>query len=285
MIANNAPITTTARTTAEILLWNSTSWAEWKNFCGGPNQFDSASLQTPAGNLRIFIHDIKADKWVSGEIKKHGAWEPDLMKLIYHYMAEDKDLNLLDIGSHIGQFSLMAARMGRMAIAVDPLLENVLRLCNSIELNNYKSLVKVFYVALSDSRKKVSFVRNTGNIGGTRIKSVNKTTGTSFNPNIIDTVFLDDILPFIPFNRAFIKMDVEAHENNVLKGSNNLFATLDIPFVLMEWMQHINNPTSANEIINFMNLRNYKAYLVNTTNKLLEFKDYKKWPVNVLWKK
>ncbi|KAK6166611.1 hypothetical protein SNE40_023262 [Patella caerulea] len=283
--SQTSTVSTIARTTADILRWNSTRWIEWNNFCSGANKFDSASLRTPAGSLNIFIHDIKVDRWVSGEIKKHGVWERDIMNLIHHYLASDKDLNLLDIGSHIGQFSLLAGKMGRMAVAVDPLQENVLRLCKSIQLNNYNSLVKVFYVALSDSRKKVTFIKDPGNIGGTRVHPVNSSTGTSFNPNIIDTVFLDDLLPLIPFKKAFMKMDVESHENSVLKGGNNFFATLDIPYVLMEWFQHVNNPVSAMEIINFMTLHNYKPYLVNTNSNPLRTNDYKKWPTNVLWKK
>ncbi|ESO96268.1 hypothetical protein LOTGIDRAFT_174923 [Lottia gigantea] len=271
------------RTKAEILRWNRGSWEEWDNFCHSSTGLDSANLHTPAGGMTIFIHDTKVDRWVSGSIKKSGAWEYEILTLIHHYMARDPDMHLLDIGSHVGQYSLMGARMGRQVIAVDPLYENVIRLCSSIQHNKFSSKIKVFYTALSDIQSTVSFIQEHGNVGGTKImrkkSSSNITlesstatimkdntglshikvvqTPSEFDKNTIQTVLLDDLLPFVTFKKAFMKIDVESHENSVLKGGEEFFKSVEIPCIFMEWFQHAKKQDTAAEILDFMKRHKY----------------------------
>ncbi|ESO96267.1 hypothetical protein LOTGIDRAFT_174922 [Lottia gigantea] len=288
----------------EVLKWNKGSWEEWVNFCDGSRGLNSAILKSPAGQIPIYIHNVTVDQLISGSIVEQGSWEGDIMSLIHHFMSRDPELQLIDIGAHIGEYSLMAAKMGRQVIAVDPLWANILRLCTSIDRNSFSPHIKVFYTALSDVRTEVSFVKEKGNLGGTKIlvrrnrrqkhvipqtrldsniKLVN--TPMKFNKNVIDTVLLDDLLPFVSFKKAFMKIDVEEHENSVLKGGDQFFDSVDIKYVLMEWFQNAKNPRSAKEIIEFMKKHSYSAESPNTNHSPLVYSDFSKWPLTVLWVK
>ncbi|ESP01877.1 hypothetical protein LOTGIDRAFT_172344 [Lottia gigantea] len=262
--------TNSIQSRASIFHCSPLGWEQWDGFCSGNVSFEKAVLNTPEGLVPIFIHNVWHDRWVSYFIKEKGVWEAELVNLIHHFLSLDEDLNLIDIGSHIGEFSLLAAKLGRQAIAVDPLYENVQRLCKSIEVNNFSHLVKVFYTALSDSRSRVSFIRHSGNVGGTSIKgmdsfgmSLNTTISSEVkvisppsltlnDKNTATTVLLDDLLPFVAFKKAFIKMDVEGHENYVLNGGEQFFSAIDVRYVLMEWTAHNKDSRSGRQIVAFL---------------------------------
>ncbi|ESO83274.1 hypothetical protein LOTGIDRAFT_169491 [Lottia gigantea] len=278
------------RTDAKILRWINKQWIELNHFCEGRNNFLRAVLNSPAGKTPIFVHDLNDDAAVSKQLYDKGIWDPENVGLVHKYLTSYPDLVFMDLGAHVGTFSLMAAKLGRQVWSVDPLRGNLFRLCKSIEIGNFTEQVTVFYTALSDTYSVFNFQTDYKNIGGTRLNQ--KIDVTNFSQNgdatgisVISTVKLDDLLPLVNFKRAFIKMDVEEHEMNVLVGGQRFLDSVDVPYILMEWFWH-KKPSGkfGPSIIDYMTKRNYKPFHP-ATDALLSLNDYHNWPIDVLWKK
>ncbi|XP_046562598.1 uncharacterized protein LOC124271489 [Haliotis rubra] len=269
----------------KILRWNGSGWTQLHHFCAGNLNLKRTMLKSPVGNAAIYIHDLKDDKWVSGSLKLHGLWDLPDVQVMINNLRSDPKMGFIDIGSHVGTFSIVAALMGKKVVAVDPLVANVIRFCKSVQDNNFTDSITIFYTAISDSYKKVSFVRDIGNIGGTRIQTApsNVSTTNVYDPNFIDTVRLDDLVPHIPFKKAFIKMDVEEHEFQVITSGVKFFRQIDVRGILMEWMWQKTGQYGL-RLRDYLLSLGFAPFRVDGTTTL-PIDHYKLWPNDVLWRK
>ncbi|XP_050410822.1 uncharacterized protein LOC126825275 [Patella vulgata] len=275
---------------AHILRWVNKKWKRLSNYCGGNYKFLKATLKGPSGETPIFVHELTDDASVSGTLFRNGMWDPDNVNLVHKYLLENPEMALIDLGAHVGTFSLMAAKLGRQVLSVDPLRENILRLCKSIEAGGLTDKITVFFTALSNTYSQFTFQRDHANIGGTRLSD--KKVSIAINESVIDsgvinTVHLDDLLPLVNFKRAFLKIDVEEHELQVLEAGIHFLDTVDVPYILMEWFWHKKLLGQFGQgIIEFMTVRDYKPYTpLISEETLLRLEDYRHWPIDVLWKK
>jgi predicted lipase len=78
-------------------------------------------------NTKICIHDPKYDNHISAQIVQTGLWEPVNVRSFLKQLAELPDANVVDIGANIGLYSLLAAKMNRSVIAIEPLHEYFLK--------------------------------------------------------------------------------------------------------------------------------------------------------------
>ncbi|XP_046381296.1 uncharacterized protein LOC124152410 [Haliotis rufescens] len=282
-VSQQVPVQTGPETT--ILRWNGSGWTQLHQFCAGSLNLKRTMLKSPVGNAVIYIHDLKDDKWVSGSLKLHGLWDLPDVKVMIDNLRSDPEMGFIDIGSHVGTFSIVAALMGKKVVAVDPLVANVIRFCKSVQDNRFTDKITIFYTAISDSYKKVSFVKDIGNIGGTRIKTAPSNVNTSnvYDPNFIDTVRLDDLVPHIPFKRAFIKMDVEEHEYQVITSGVKFFQQIDVRGILMEWMWQKTGPNGL-RLRDYLLALGFAPFRVDGSSAL-PIDQYKLWPNDVLWMK
>jgi FkbM family methyltransferase len=246
---------------------------------------DCVELKTAYGPTPIYIHDISVDRWVSGNVKRTGTWEPGNIQLIVSLLKKDPELGFMDLGSHMGVFSLSVAKFGRKVVSVDPLIENVQRLCKSVQKGGFTENVTIIFNPLSDKHAVVNFKREVGNIGGTTVVEASKAT-TNADPGDDSgdsyTVTLDDILPLLPFKKAILKMDVQEHEYHVLRGATKFFQHVHVPAILMEWVLMKTIPDAEN-VINLLIGNNYKAYKPKINGAELEPIYYKTWPYDIIW--
>ena len=160
------------------------------------------------------------------------------------------------------------------------------------------------------------------NQGGTQIEEVAKNIddeSADEHNETINTVMLDDLVPFIPFKKAVMKIDIEGHEHKALSKAEELFNKVEISFIFMEWMflgkyKHGSEDFDlVNKLLNNFHLRGFLPYkLVATKLKDSDKKednmvvwknpwgtsmlphsvemeqlktDQKHWPQNILWAK
>lgn len=82
-----------------------------------------------------------ADVHVSRHVRHDGLWEPHIVRLLQNLLFQNADLALIDIGAHIGQYSMLAACMGRQVVAVEPHRPSLRRLHKAIKINNVQQQV------------------------------------------------------------------------------------------------------------------------------------------------
>jgi len=96
-------------------------------------------LIKPATTVCLF-QDAE-DVHVSRHLRKDGLWEPHIVRLMQNLLFQNPDLGLIDVGAHVGQYTLLAATMGRRVVAVEPHRPSLRRLHKAVTINNVQQLV------------------------------------------------------------------------------------------------------------------------------------------------
>ncbi|XP_071096826.1 uncharacterized protein [Haliotis cracherodii] len=274
---------------ARVYTWNGYKWTKLPEFCSFMETRNCHRLITPSGDSPIFLHDIKDDIWISGYIAKTGLWEPQNLNVILEQLRLDSKMGFIDLGSHVGAFSLSVAKAGRQVVSVDPLPSNIRNLCQSVEYGQLSAQITLLFNALSNTRQGVTFSFTPGNIAATEIRKSGNSEDMSVSgfcrrPLISHSVTLDDILPFVKFDKAFMKIDVESMEFEVISGGRKLFNQIDVRGILMEW-EHTKDSPKAPKLINLLQGMGYRAFSPFDQGHQLLVNDYKNWTYDVIWLK
>ena len=119
----------------------------------------------------------------------------------------------LDIGAHGGLYSIILKnKFPKLNVwAFEPDRQNRYQLYGNLFLNNFEREIEVYNFGLSSNNKEVAFgIVKDGNRGG---KSIMESGEIKINVKPLDEVFLEKS------KICFVKIDVEGHEVDVIKGS------------------------------------------------------------------
>ena len=267
----------------------------YKSYLDDPNYFLTTS-NSEAGAVKMFVHDPKYDA-ISGTIKQRHSFESENADFVISMLRKDPQLSLIDIGTNVGLYAMAAALLGRQVLAIDAVKQNIQHVCASVEYQNFTNRVALIYNAVSDSNRTINF-RHGGNgdfglshVDADDIASQMNSKFKNYFANgktmALDAVTLDDIvqLPRLTFFRnILIKMDVEGHEHRVLLGAKKFMKKKlkYIKGIIMEW-QWFSGRQAENTILNLMAGWNFAPYRFHYKVDLLDKKDLKNWPSDVLW--
>lgn len=194
--------------------------------------------------LTAIRNEIRQEQAVIGSYlprSSHGTYEPQLStrendlitrvvdsgrtweKWLVNYFQEycRADATSIDVGANIGVHTRTLAAFSKSVIALEPqrdiydlLVENTREFTHVTTIN----------AAASTSERPLGMQHRSGNRGASRIT-------TSDPDEIVDAIRLDDLV--IPNPVALIKIDVEGHEGDVLRGGLSLIDR-DQPVILLE---------------------------------------------------
>jgi FkbM family methyltransferase len=195
-----------------------------------------------APSFQMNIHEPEQDSYVSGDIEKDGCFECHILNNLLSFVKfkASEDAFLLDIGGNIGLYSLSVAAMGKDAYAFEPFKKNQNRLCSTMVLNKFDTLITMFGVALSDKETILDLQTQKigSNFGAVSIdpsKSAEKQDGEKY-VDYTPVTKLDDIANYLPEGRPVVmKVDVEGAECDALSGAFDYLLTLKIEYVAIEW--------------------------------------------------
>ena len=232
----------------------------------------------------------KEDGGPSHYIQTFGIWENDNVKMIVDRLNDDPELAFFDIGSNIGQFSLVAASMGRKVIAVEALKKHALMLGRAVVVNGYQDQVKIVHNALSNTYRNVTLVSFPTNPGGTRVKTDLHYPHAFPVSGQVPTILMDDLVNIVDFKRAIMKIDIEGQEVPALSHSLQFFTKVDIPFIIMEWWGGAMKLYRTEEgtamvtlLISFFKSYGYNVY--SRDLKMLDINKWREWPFEIIWKR
>jgi FkbM family methyltransferase len=155
----------------------------------------------------------------------------------------NKDKIFLDIGANIGRFTVLNALRGYKVYAFEPAEPIFKQLERNVKLNNLSNVVLIPY-ALSDEENEFEFEYFEGFESSSRIKE----RGGEFSKYAkilkIKTKRLDDIVKEynIDIDKIrLVKIDVEGHEYNVIKGGIKTFEKLkNVDIIIEIWNSNPN---------------------------------------------
>lgn len=185
--------------------------------------------------------------------------------------------------------------MGYNVLAIEAFYENILRIHKASYLDKTYDKLILIHNALSNKRNEIKMLKPHENIGAQSLLPFNNLhfKRNKTNKYLVETILFDDIIPYLPvknklnekFSKAVLKIDIEGFEPFAFEHAHNLFDTLDIQIVFMEWYNI--RKLEANlvgPLIEFLAKRKYQVYSENGQKlSLSNWKDG--WTFNVEWRK
>ncbi|MGI8983960.1 MAG: class I SAM-dependent methyltransferase [Acidimicrobiales bacterium] len=138
---------------------------------------------------------------------------------------------VLDLGAHVGTFSLAAAAAGADVLAIEAAPRNVALLRESIRRNHFTG-ARVVHAAVGDRPGTVQFFDD----GAWGRVSVPGDEGATVDVPAVTIVDLLAALRWGPV--AFVKMDVEGSEIEAIRGMRDMLEQADAPAILYEANGH-----------------------------------------------
>jgi len=197
---------------------------------------------------------------ISNSLFNLGYWENRLIDYTQKYLKDDSVI--LDIGANIGTWSIPLAVKNRKIYSFEPCDTSFYALAGNIFLNNKESYIIPKQCALTDdiNKKMQLMLAETVNMGGCKLVPIE--TVTEQNKYFLSTI---DSFNFEKID--LIKLDVEGHELNVLKGGVHTILKYK-PVIMFEcWdhnSQHWNGvPNTGVELMEYISLLGYNITKIN----------------------
>lgn len=148
----------------------------------------------------------------------------------------------LDIGANVGLWTVplavRAAGRGRSVVAFEPVPANVARLRANVALNGLDEVVTIHPFALSDrpgvARISLREDFRAGATSGNAALVIDDGLDARYRTIEVRLRCLDDVASSFPGPVAIVKIDVEGHEDHVLRGGRRMIAA-DRPVIVAEW--------------------------------------------------
>ena len=248
--------------------------------------------------IKICIYANNSDdQFVSRAIRQGNVWESRLVDVIMGVLKRSNQLGLIDVGANVGQYSLIAAKMGHRVVAVEALKRHVDMIHMSAQLNNVEEKVVLIHNAVSNNRRKVAIYQYPGNPGHSFIVNTtaslnglesNSHTSDSYKGDVeVQTIKLDDLLEVTQFSKAVMKIDIEGHEPFAILSSATFLEKIEIPYIFMEFglfnrVEYASLKPVVDKMLSFLYSRHYVPYGYDM--KQLPKSSWKRWPWEVILK-
>lgn len=162
-------------------------------------------------------------------------------KIYDQFYSPSKNDVVLDVGSHIGLFTLKMAQKVKRVIAIEPYRPSFDLLVSNIKKNAFKNVMAI-NVALSDFSGETKLFIDESSQGHSVVSDNEKSVDTK-------TLTLDKLVERLSLSKVdFIKINVEGSELNVLKGASQTL--LKTHLMLAIAANHY--PEQKRDVLNFL---------------------------------
>lgn len=204
----------------------------------------------------------------------HSYWEEHVAFVIKKYLPAGGVF--VDVGANIGAFTFMAAKIVGPAGKVHA-FEPLPQLCDQMQLSKKYNQAENVYIhnqGCAAEAGTITLRTNPKNIGGS--SAINGTEADTLVK--VDVVQLDSVLK--DSNRVdVIKIDVEGHEYEVLKGAQQLLKKHQ-PVIVLEFSPHLYrlmDDSIVSDLLVFLKNQGYKMYDVDYAREIGDVSEYIDW--------
>mmetsp|Transcript_11254 Transcript_11254/g.17405 ORF Transcript_11254/g.17405 Transcript_11254/m.17405 type:complete len:378 (+) Transcript_11254:114-1247(+) len=193
--------------------------------------------------FRVAVHTEEYDpvRWKS--IFETGKYyEEDVHDRFVQVLANRPRSYVLDVGANIGYYTLLSAALGHNVISFEPNPANILRICDSLRLNDWASDdIRIFQNAVSDVHGDEMLLFAPKNPGQGFLKEIDpENSKTDEHQAKTKLVSLDKwaeehgLFDNDKFSVDVLKVDVEGREPQVFMGASKLLNSGVVRNVLTE---------------------------------------------------
>jgi len=220
-------------------------------------------------NNLIFLLNPKNP--IDREIYLKDKYEDDQITFLKKKIDENRIKIFIDIGAHMGFYSINLSKKKLDIYAFEPIVENFNQLKKNISINSIYN-IRAYNCALSNIKRSATmWVPDKDRTGGFAIYNKNdealkKYSIKNISKRVIQSDIGDDLLD-IKNSAIAIKIDVERHEEEVLNGINKLLENNKIVIQIEIFDER------KKQIFNLFKNKNY--YLIHSIKKDYYFTNYK----------
>ncbi|XP_069955376.1 uncharacterized protein [Cherax quadricarinatus] len=190
-------------------------------------------------------HDASNDRYISQQLLREGTWEPHIITLFSAALAYYPSSTVVDLGAHVGVYSLLGARLGAWAVAVEPVWSSAVRLHAGAVAGGVASKVTILLHAVADHRFHAKLHYREGNLGGTSVVKATPREAEIIRKSRphdqVTTITLDHLKSFVNTSHVLLKIDVEGWECGAVLGGKIFLMEHFTPYIFMEWSVVANN--------------------------------------------
>ncbi len=180
-------------------------------------------------NINNFIFEIDIRESIERKTFFLKSYEKDRMSFLLN--NSKKSNILIDIGAHIGFYSILTSEYFKQVYSFEPNFRNYQKLLKNIKQNKLERKIRTFNYGLGEKQQKLKGISaSKGELIQTSGFSISKNNKTGEDVLIIKG---DDSIKLVNKDIT-IKIDVEGYEYDVLKGleatlsNNNCFIQIEI---------------------------------------------------------
>jgi len=216
---------------------------------------------------RMHLHPASADRWVSGFLQQHLAYEPYETEWMENLVRPGDWV--VDVGAHIGLYTLQLARWvgprGRV-LAFEPDPDNFALLHRNVAENGYQN-VELYQLALGESPGSAELYRSQDNAGDHRVWSHGPP-----RPSVPVTMdVFDRLMADRSFQCDLIKMDIQGAEYSALLGMEELLERQRRLVLMMEYWPGglLGCRGDAPALLGLLGRHRFRLYFINEQKRQL----------------
>jgi len=179
------------------------------------------------------------------------------LKNIYHQELLKEGMNVIDVGAHLGTYTILAAeKVGESGkvISVEPEFKNYRQLLENIKLNNFKNVISRNMALGKHVGLAKLYIQSCGS-GGHSLVFKNSNGPKSFIKVKVKT--MDNMVEELGLNKIdVIKIDAEGAEMLVLEGSKKTLKNNPNMKIIVASYHY---PSEVKEVCQFLNGRGFKT--------------------------
>jgi FkbM family methyltransferase len=129
---------------------------------------------------------------------------------------------LVDVGAHIGRYTLRAATSASLVVAIEPDPENFVALANNVGMNRFENVLLIHQAMSDHAGVQRLHLAGGQNRGTSSLEAGWKMNGEVGSRRAVEVKCntIDDALRSLKLDRIdWLKVDVEGHEEQVLEGA------------------------------------------------------------------
>jgi FkbM family methyltransferase len=188
------------------------------------NNLEYAMARSRTVPMFLFAGPIK--QGIPEYMRKYGLWAPTETQIFYHacfkrcsvYKPIKSNPLVIDVGSHVGMFTIYPAAMGCRVKSYEPNTESLYYNKLSVYINGLENNVEFYQKAVGAGPGEAVMSNDNGDLGSTYVVTDNNTIGNNIPVPLVGlrNEIKEDVL--------LIKINVEGYEDEVMKG---LYPILD----------------------------------------------------------
>lgn len=176
---------------------------------GYPRDENISFIARARDTVSFFLtDDAYSHSWFYPRYAGEKLHEPVAVDLLLEHL--DADSVFVDVGAHLGYFSVIAAAVASKVFAIEAQEMMISRIHRNVCANHLNN-VHIMLAAAGSAPGFAEFAKSAGPGGG-----VHSGSGNLVPVVRLDDYFTDDLMP------TLIKIDTEGYEMNVLRGCTNI---------------------------------------------------------------